>query len=895
MKFFAKKTLTAKEEPQLASAQPALQGLTIQLNQNGKISALSPALLELLGITSAPLGQHIAELLQTQFSWSALPLAEWPEQAQLEFKQASGNRVQLQATVLGTSSDWYLVLTEPQSSNLQEQAKLLTRELSCISMRHTQKLNTVSGTLLKQIANDWLESIAVAVQAPWATLAIAAEQHASIEAYATYIAPGAHLPMLSLSEIEHTVRSSGHSTEPSLGYQVVHISNIFAQEFFLILPTGRVESKTRQLSDEDWKTILSLFAPPFASQLQQQQTQQKIHRNVEVDSILDAGWWQYSAEQDQFLLCSGFAQRLGVNTTNPSSCALSGEDFARYLTPLDSLQFQNAIKQAIKHGKPFDLKIQIKKHAVPTWFRVLAFPQKTAGPYWHLNGYAINVEKQKEAEESANLAQNRLEKLIHNAPAVIYTLSYNDGHYKHDFCSSSIQSILGWSVEQVRNTKLGSFIHEDDRNDYYQGLRTLLTAGSITRRYRILDVHGNYRWVLDESRVLHSEEGLPKEISGLFIDINDNVIATAKLKASEERYRQIVEDSPAIILRYTPTLDITYGNKQFYKSLGMASVDQHNSTLNLSDLLDAEAQEPLLGHLAQSTAEQANAVHEVKLKLSEHNNVWWAVSEHAIFNEAGELIEFQAVANDTTAIRNAQESMSHSAKMASLGKIATSLAHEISQPLTVINMTLSNISRKLAKQEATPEYIQSKVQRLQEQAERTSKVISHMSQFGRKPTLDMTEFQPNLSLDNVMLLMKNVLATNKVTVTRDDQPTQNCSLLGHPDLFEQTLINILANAQYAALKNASARPAEIKITTQLIDNTFELRVLDSGTGIPQDILSRIFEPFVTSKPSGEGTGIGLSLCQDIMKNMGGDLAAGNHEGGGAWFKMSLPVHSQVTP
>ncbi len=115
---------------------------------------------------------------------------------------------------------------------------------------------------------------------------------------------------------------------------------------------------------------------------------------------------------------------------------------------------------------------------------------------------------------------------------------------------------------------------------------------------------------------------------------------------------------------------------------------------------------------------------------------------------------------------------------------------------------------------------------------------------------------------------------------------------GHVDRFEQVLINLLLNAQYAAVRNfnKTGQQAWIHISTSVANGRVSIIVEDSGTGIPDDLLDRIFEPFVTTKPVGKGTGLGLSVSYGIINLMRGQLTAENGLYG-ARFIISVPVAS----
>ena len=99
------------------------------------------------------------------------------------------------------------------------------------------------------------------------------------------------------------------------------------------------------------------------------------------------------------------------------------------------------------------------------------------------------------------------------------------------------------------------WVHPDDREHYFERTRQLLREGSTRRRYRLRDRGGDYHWLLDEAKLLRDDLGLPVEVVGLWLDITEATEAAERVKSSEERYRILVEDSPAMICRYLPQPD----------------------------------------------------------------------------------------------------------------------------------------------------------------------------------------------------------------------------------------------------------------------------------------------------------------------------------------------------
>ena len=128
---------------------------------------------------------------------------------------------------------------------------------------------------------------------------------------------------------------------------------------------------------------------------------------------------------------------------------------------------------------------------------------------------------------------------------------------------------------------------------------------------------------------------------------------------------------------------------------------------------------------------------------------------------------------------------------------------------------------------------------------------------------------------------------------RPELPAALPLVIGQPTRIEQVLVNLLLNAR-DALNSMPVGQRRITLSATTGDNTVQLHVADSGTGVPDEILPRIFEPFFTTKNPNSGTGLGLSICHGAMRTMGGDISGRNDPAGGAVFTLTFRIAEAVT-
>lgn len=250
-------------------------------------------------------------------------------------------------------------------------------------------------------------------------------------------------------------------------------------------------------------------------------------------------------------------------------------------------------------------------------------------------------------------------------------------------------------------------------------------------------------------------------------------------------------------------------------------------------------------------------------------------------------------AKDITELRQSERQLIHASKLATLGEMATGVAHELNQPLGVIRMASNTCVKRIDKGKAELEYLRGKLVRVGEQTERASQIINHMRIFGRKAEGVSSPFDLRDSLQEMAALARTQLHTLDISL-KLNIPDTPAIVMGEKVIFEQVLLNLVSNARDAI--EASESPiGDIWITADFATEAGHvIEVHDTGGGIPEEVLDKLFEPFFTTKGPGKGTGLGLSISFGTIRDMSGTISATN-DGPGACFRIVLPDAQQVEP
>jgi signal transduction histidine kinase len=252
------------------------------------------------------------------------------------------------------------------------------------------------------------------------------------------------------------------------------------------------------------------------------------------------------------------------------------------------------------------------------------------------------------------------------------------------------------------------------------------------------------------------------------------------------------------------------------------------------------------------------------------------------------------------ALKQSHARLMESEKMASLGLLTSGVAHEIKNPLNAMSANMLSIKSNTShvaevientriddsiKYDVThtEENTECLISATEEGIKRTSGIIADLCAFARSDEQEMVKTDLHRNIDSTLNLLTSELK-NHVTIIKEygDIPP----LLCHPGKLNQVIMNILINAIHAL---QTKKDAVITIKTALKDNSIIIIISDNAGGIKKEILDNIFKPFFTTKPSGSGSGLGLFISYNIIREHGGTIIAESEVGKGTQFIITLPT------
>jgi two-component system, NtrC family, sensor kinase len=306
------------------------------------------------------------------------------------------------------------------------------------------------------------------------------------------------------------------------------------------------------------------------------------------------------------------------------------------------------------------------------------------------------------------------------------------------------------------------------------------------------------------------------------------------------------------------------------------------------------------------------SLHEEQKRILTEQNV---VLEKKVKERTSELFQQKEVLQQSlTELRLTQEQLIHREKMASLGELTAGIAHEIQNPLNFVNNfteineeLLTEIKELLAKEQLSEEGqlgisslardLSDNQEKILHHGKRADAIVKGMLQHSRNSSGNKEATDINaLCAEYIKLSYHGIRARDKTfnvgIQTNFDETLQEINIV--PQEIARVLLNLFNNAFYSVnekkkLLGEEFEPVVVISTGREKENIF-IRVRDNGSGIPAGILEKIYHPFFTTKPAGQGTGLGLSMSYEIIRSAGGELKVDSQDGKFAEFTVFLPVH-----
>ena len=475
----------------------------------------------------------------------------------------------------------------------------------------------------------------------------------------------------------------------------------------------------------------------------------------------------------------------------------------------------------------------------------------------------------------------------------------NEGRITH--INPVAEKMLGYGVKEVLGKTLQEYLVLDS---FYEEQRLqlamaevmpfLATPGSQEEAGKALEITARRKDGLPmtvDLSLFSEKAGSEWRVIGIFRDVTERKMAMEALQKSEEKYRRLFEETKDVIFLSSPEgryLDI---NKSGIELFGYGSKEEIMQADIGRDLYwDPDDR---IEFLRAIESQGFVNMHEMAMKTKSGQKVIVSATANALYDEVGKVTVYQGILRDLTGLKKMEQQLFEYQKLDDVGRMIGDIAHNFNNILNIIigNAQLAKMSGQCTGE--APRYLAS----IEDEVLRAADIVEQLLAFGRKRRLDVKVVDMNHVLREFLKLTEKTIGED--IKTRTVFAPEQVTVKIDSGRVNQALLHLVMNAREAM---AGKGTLTIEIGTEEISGpqrTYHagvkpglyavLTVSDTGCGIDDEKMKRIFEPFFTGDESGEKKGLGLSVVYGIVKQHGGFIDVESKKGTGTTFKIYLPV------
>jgi PAS domain S-box-containing protein len=459
------------------------------------------------------------------------------------------------------------------------------------------------------------------------------------------------------------------------------------------------------------------------------------------------------------------------------------------------------------------------------------------------------------------------------------------------------RALFGFAPDtRLDNAALISRVHPEDRAARAAAIkRAIETQGKYVMEYRVLLPDGTQRWIGARGQCMNAGDAKGTRLLGVSMDVTAQKLAQDALRESEARFRTMANTAPVMIWMSATDKLCTFFNKGWLDFTGRPLEQELGN--GWAEGVHREDFDRRFEVYVNSFDARQPFTMEYRLRRSDGEYRWVLDIGSPRFAPDGTFLGYIGSCIDITERKQAEaearqhrEEIAHLSRVAIMGEMAGSIAHELNQPLGAIVTNAGAALRSLRRDSLSGEKLREVLQDIVADGRRASEVIHTIKGMGRKEE------------GARQLLHLNDVITEVLRLVRSDALAHDCTVLPwlHPALpkvegnlvqLQEVFLNLILNAFEASEGVPKVRRRVIIRTERDGDGAVRASVRDFGTGLPADAPERIFDRFFSTKR--DGTGIGLFIARSIVVAHGGTLYAENAEGSGAQFWLRLPASTEI--
>jgi PAS domain S-box-containing protein len=504
-------------------------------------------------------------------------------------------------------------------------------------------------------------------------------------------------------------------------------------------------------------------------------------------------------------------------------------------------------------------------------------------------GSCIDITERKLVEERLRASEERYRTIVEDQTELIC-------RYRPDttltFVNEAYCRYFGRRREELIGTSFLSLIPDEARQAALEHVQSLCENPRLEPyEHPVIGADGEIRWQQWVDRQILDDHGRILELQAVGRDITERKQAEEALRRTEAKFRAVFEANFVPLCFWHKDGRILEANGAYLRLTGFSRAELEAGQARWDVLTLPEEFHLVRRTLAELAAGREGSTPYEKvyrLRDGRHIPVLFSAALLAGYRDRGVAyaIDLSERKQAEAALQKAQAELAHAARVMTMGELAASLAHELNQPLTAILSNAQAALRFLTAPSPDLDEVRAILADVVEDDQRAGEVIRRLRNLLRKGEVELLPLNLNqLTQEAVRLLHSDAIIRHVAVVVELDPDLP--PVPGDRVQLQQVLLNLMLNG-FEAMAERATDDRQMVVRTQRVDaKTVQVAVQDCGSGLDEDVLARIFEPFYSTKS--EGMGMGLSICRSILEIHGGRLWAANNLDRGATFYFSLPV------